>query len=50
MDAGTHTIFLADAVDGRILADTEPMTYEYYHKVIKGKSPKSAPTFVVNKA
>lgn len=50
LDAGTHTIFLADAIDGKILANTEPMTYEYYHRVIKGKSPKSAPTFVVNKA
>lgn len=50
MDAGTHTIFLAEAVEARILADEEPLTYEYYHKVIKGKSPKFAPTFVVNKA
>lgn len=50
MDAGTHTIFLAEAVDGRILTEEEPLTYEYYHKVLKGKSPKYAPTFVVNKA
>ena len=50
MDAGTHTIFLAEAVEGRILTEEEPLTYEYYHKVIKGKSPKFAPTFIVNKA
>lgn len=49
MDAGTHTIFLAEAVEGKILTEEEPLTYEYYHKVIKGKSPKFAPTFVVNK-
>lgn len=48
LDAGTHTIFLAEAIDARILTDDEPLTYEYYHKVIKGKSPKFAPTFVVN--
>jgi len=48
MDAGTHTIFLLEAVDAKILSEVEPLTYEYYHKVIKGKSPKFAPTFVVN--
>ncbi len=50
MDAGTHTIFLAEAVEGRILTEEEPLTYDYYHRVIKGKSPKFAPTFIVNKA
>jgi flavin reductase (DIM6/NTAB) family NADH-FMN oxidoreductase RutF len=50
MDAGTHTIFLTEAVDARILTEEAPLSYEYYHKVIKGKSPKFAPTFVVNKA
>ena len=50
MDAGTHTIFLADALEARILAHSEPLTYDYYHNVIKGKSPKNAPTFIVNKA
>ena len=50
MDAETHTIFLAEAVSARILTEEEPLTYEYYHKVIKGKSPKFAPTFIVNKA
>ena len=48
MDAGTHTIFLLESVDAKILLEEEPLTYEYYHKVIKGKSPKFAPTFVVN--
>lgn len=47
MDAGTHTIFLAEAADARILTEEEPLTYEYYHKVIKGKSPKFAPTYIV---
>jgi len=50
MDAGTHTIFLLEAVDAKILSEVEPLTYEYYHKVIKGKSPKFAPTSIVNKA
>lgn len=50
MDAGTHTIFLAEALSGKITSEEEPLTYEYYHKVIKGKSPKYAPTFIANKA
>lgn len=49
MDAGTHTIFLMEAVDAKILTEEIPLSYEYYHKVIKGKSPKFAPTFIVNK-
>ena len=27
------------------LNDDTPMTYSYYHNVIKGKSPKNAPTY-----
>jgi ferric-chelate reductase [NAD(P)H] len=50
MDAGTHTIFLTEAVEAKTLTEELPLSYEYYHKVIKGKSPKFAPTFIVNKA
>ncbi len=50
MDAGTHTIFLIEAADARIFTEETPLSYEYYHKVIKGKSPKFAPTFIVNKS
>lgn len=47
MDAGTHTIFLGEVQDCDLLQpDAFPMTYAYYHTVIKGKSPKNAPTYV----
>lgn len=47
MDAGSHTIFLGEIQDGALLRqDAIPMTYAYYHTVIKGKSPKNAPTYV----
>lgn len=46
METATHTVFLAEVVSGEILSDKEPMTYAYYHKVIKGKSPKNAPTYI----
>lgn len=44
VDCGTHTIVLArliDTVDGTGV----PMTYSYYHNVIKGKEPPSAPLY-----
>lgn len=46
MDAGTHTVFLGKVVDADTLKDDTPMTYAYYHNVIKGKSPKNAPTYI----
>ncbi len=45
MDAGTHTVFLGEVVSAEIINDNKPMTYEYYHNVLKGKASKNAPTF-----
>ncbi len=44
-DCGTHTIFVGEVTDGVRFSKEPPMTYAYYHKVIKGKSPKNAPTY-----
>lgn len=41
----THTVFLAEIKAGSDKAVGVPMTYDYYHKVIKGKAPKNAPTY-----
>jgi ferric-chelate reductase [NAD(P)H] len=46
MDVGTHTLFMGKLVDSEVLNDKESMTYAYYHKVVKGKSPKAAPTYI----
>ena len=46
VDCGSHDIFLAKAVDGERLNNNVPMTYSYYHKVIKGKTPPKAPHYV----
>lgn len=45
IDVKTHTIFIAEIVDAEILSDEKPMTYEYYHKIKGGFSPKTAPTY-----
>lgn len=46
METYTHTIFLGEVVDCDIMDESTPMTYSYYHKVVKGKAPKTAPTYV----
>jgi len=45
IDVGTHTIFIGNVEDAEILSEDKPMTYEYYHKVKGGFSPKTAPTY-----
>jgi len=44
VDAGTHTVFVADVVSGKVLSDEKPLTYAQYH-ANKGKAPKNAPTY-----
>lgn len=34
-DLGTHTMFLADVTDAKVLSDVEAVSYSYYHKNIK---------------
>lgn len=46
METQTHTVFLGKVLDADLLKDGEPMTYAYYHKTVKGKSPKNAPAYL----
>lgn len=50
LEASTHTIFLGEVITYDIdgVNKEKPVTYEYYHRVLKGKAPKTAPTFVNN--
>ncbi len=41
----THYVILARVKDAKCLSDYDPMTYKYYHEVVKGKAPKNAPTY-----
>lgn len=45
----THDIFLAKIVDTKKINNFVPMTYSYYHEVIKGSAPKTAPTYMEEK-
>ena len=47
IDAGTHLLFIGSLIDCDLIdADGEPLTYEWYRDVKKGKAPKNAPTYV----
>ncbi|MCB4792281.1 MAG: flavin reductase family protein [Elusimicrobia bacterium] len=46
LDAGTHTVFVGRVVEAQCIKDGIPLTYDYYHKVKKGKSQANAPTFI----
>lgn len=46
METDTHTVFLGKVLDADEIKPDEAMTYSYYHKIIKGKSPKNAPTYI----
>lgn len=45
IDVGTHTIFVGKITDAALLTQESVMTYEYYHEVKGGYSPKTAPTY-----
>ncbi len=46
IDNFTHTIFIAEVTEAENLFKEPPMTYAYYHNVIKGKTPPKASSYV----
>ena len=45
IETSSHTVFIAEVVAGSEKTHGVPMTYDYYHKIIKGSAPKNAPTY-----
>ena len=45
IDLGTHTIFIGDTVHAEVVKTGQPLTYRYYQEFLKGKAPKTAPTY-----
>lgn len=41
-----HTVYFAEVTSTSDVTEGESMTYDYYHKVIKGSAPPKAPTYV----
>ena len=46
IDCKTHDIILGKVNITKKLTNNTPMTYKFYHEVIKGTSPKKAPTYI----
>jgi len=46
MDVNSHTLFVGEVVDADVLDDREVMTYEHYHFIRGGKSPKTATVYL----
>ncbi len=46
LDVGTHTIFVGEVKDAEVLGEAPAMTYGYYHRVLKGKTPPKASSFI----
>ena len=45
-DNFTHTVFIAEVEEAENLSKEPPMTYAYYHHVIKGKTPPKASSYI----
>jgi len=46
-EVGTHVIFIGEVIDnGSIEEKVKSLTYSYYREVLKGYSPKNAPTYI----
>lgn len=46
VDVGTHTIFIGKVIAAEVLTEDPCMTYDYYHQVKRGTTPKSAPSYI----
>jgi len=46
VDVGTHSIFVGELVAADDVKEGEPLTYAYYHKVKRGTTPKTAPSYI----
>ena len=48
LETETHTIFVGKVINMNKYDNKNVMTYKYYHEVLKGSSPKKAPTYQEN--
>lgn len=46
IDVGSHFLFIGTIEEARTLDAEAPLTYDYYHKVLRGKTPKKAASYL----
>ena len=49
VDVGSHTVFIGSLVDADVISNEVCMTYDYYHQVKRGTTPKTAPSYIEEK-
>ena len=50
IDVGTHTLFIGEVVNADFVDEHKAcMTYDYYHQIKGGKTPKAAATYIDEK-
>lgn len=45
LDVGSHIMFIGEVEEANVLSDKPAMTYEYYHQVKNGTTPKNSPAY-----
>lgn len=45
IDVGTHIVFMGNVLSARVLEIGPALTYDYYHRVLRGKTPPKAAAF-----
>jgi len=47
IDVGSHLLFIGEVIASELIkSEIKPLTYNYYREVMKGFSPKNAPTYI----
>ena len=47
IDVGSHLLFIGEVIGSELIkSEIKPLTYNYYREVMKGFSPKNAPTYI----
>lgn len=46
IDCSTHYVFILEVQEAKKVSEEKQMTYDYYHNVIKGKTPQKASSYV----
>lgn len=45
IDVGTHIVFIGTVQSAEVTGEGTPLTYDYYHRVMRGKTPSKAATY-----
>lgn len=48
VDVGSHTIFIGRVLAAEVLSEELCMTYDYYHQVKRGTTPRTAPSYIAS--